>query len=107
MILPCSATQSADPIAVAEEIRPEVRSKAQPTNGGVIRVVFVGVRPEPSPILVPLVQGTIPLAPFDVIPARAEPMDALAFEESWKPKARVPLVVRARRTPWSEAEFDY
>jgi len=98
--------QSANPIGIVEEVRPEVGNRTRPTTGPGIRCVFVGVRPEPNTLWLPLPQGARPHAPLQIVSDEpADLPDPFDFENTWVPQGKVSFM--ARKMDWPKAELEY
>jgi hypothetical protein len=103
---PTLAMQSRGPIAVTEEVRPEVLDKAALTARSGNGFVLFELLPQPSILVCTLGQGARPVA-FPLI-ITDEPVDLLGpmeFETPWAPKGTVHFL--AKKMDWPEPEFDY
>jgi hypothetical protein len=64
------------------------------------------MRPEPSVLWLPLVQGARPLAPSHLLEDEpADLLDPMDFANSWEPKGTVSFV--AEKMEWPKAELEY
>jgi hypothetical protein len=104
---PCFAMQTRSPIALTEEVRPEVRERAEVTARSGHGIVLINLWPEPSLLVCPLSQGTGPLAPPRAISDEpTESGDWLESQHPWAPKGTAEFEVTERMS-WPRIELDY
>ena len=100
------AMQSRNPIAITEEVRPEVRDKADLTARSGYGIILISRSAQPSLFVCPLGQGASPVAiPPIITDESVDLLDPMEFEIPWTPMGTVRFT--AKKMEWPEPEFDY